>query len=117
MPIDMQTEQLLTLTEATKILPRHNGKRVAISTLWRWCREGLRGVHLDYVRIGRRISTSREALNRFFNALAEADESPPPYRYAERKPRPPTPRARQRAIEEADRILAESGICPATSSS
>jgi len=114
MPIDTQSEEMLSLTEATKVLPRHNGKRVAISTLWRWCRQGLGGVHLEYVRIGRRIATSRGALSRFFNA--------PAYRYAERRPRPPTPRARQRAIEEADRILTEAGIvtqvtaCAGTSS-
>lgn len=46
MAIDIQTESLLSLTEATKALPRVNGKRPSISTLWRWCRRGLRGVRL-----------------------------------------------------------------------
>ncbi len=45
MPIDIQKEQVVTLTEATRILPRVNGKGPAICTLWRWCRKGLRGVN------------------------------------------------------------------------
>jgi hypothetical protein len=47
-------ERLITLTEATKVLPTVNGKRPAICTLWRWCRKGLRGVFLEYVRVGRK---------------------------------------------------------------
>ncbi len=109
MPINMETEALLSLTEATKVLPRVNGKRPAIATLWRWCRKGLRGVHLEYVRMGRNIATSREALNRFFNALAAVDppiENPP---VAPKEMRL-TPRDRQRMLDEADRILTKAGI-------
>ena len=62
MAIDINREKLVSLTEATKVLPSINGKRPAISTLWRWCRKGLRGERLEYVRIGRNIATSREAL-------------------------------------------------------
>ena len=35
------TEELITLTEATGHLPRVDGKKVAVCTLWRWCRRGL----------------------------------------------------------------------------
>lgn len=111
MAINIENETLLSLTEATKVLPRVNGKRPAISTLWRWCRKGLRGVHLEYLRVGRSIATSREALNRFFIALAEADQAAPstggPRRQIELRP---TPAARQRSLDEADRILKEAGI-------
>lgn len=111
MPINIESETLLSLTEATKALPKVNGKRPAIATLWRWCRKGLRGVQLEYVRMGRSIATSREALNRFFNALAASD--PPP-----QQPKPadsasllePAPRSRQRMLDEADRILERAGI-------
>ena len=34
-------EELITLTEATKHLPKVDGKKVAVCTLWRWCRRGL----------------------------------------------------------------------------
>jgi len=111
MAIDITNETIVSLTEATKILPKVNGRRPAITTLWRWCRKGLRGVSLEYIRIGRNIATSREALNRFFVALAEQDERPAetPQR---RQPQPlvTTSRDRQRSLAEADRILERAGI-------
>ena len=35
-------EKLITLGKAVKYLPKVNGKKPAISTLWRWCRKRLR---------------------------------------------------------------------------
>jgi len=109
MTIDIEREDVLSLTEATKVLPRVNGKRASICTLWRWCRKGLRGVHLDYIRIGRKIATSRQALNRFFNELSAKDEpliTPPAAR-----PFPPiTSKSRQRSMEEAERRCQEMGV-------
>jgi hypothetical protein len=67
-------EELITLTAATGHLPKVDGKKVSICTLWRWCRRGLRGVFLEYVRVGRKICTTRQALLRFFTDLAEIDE-------------------------------------------
>ncbi|MCK6458105.1 MAG: DUF1580 domain-containing protein [Phycisphaerae bacterium] len=111
MAIDIDRETLVSLTEATKVLPRVNGKRPAISTLWRWCRKGLRGVRLEYVRMGRNIATSREALNRFFNALAAADPAPESTRPDPSPPElMPTSCVRQRMLDEADRILERAGI-------
>jgi hypothetical protein len=106
-------EELITLTEATRHLPKVDGKKVAVCTLWRWCRKGLRGVCLEYVRVGRRICTTREAMLRFFTDLAEIDERIEPDRYA--KPThlqrtPITSRQRQRALAQADAILKEAGI-------
>ena len=98
-------ERLITLTEAAKILPKVNGKKPAVCTLWRWCRKGLRGVFLEYVRVGRKICTTREALLRFFSGLAELDERVNPNRYSKPpalKRTPITSRQRQRALAEAD---------------
>lgn len=109
MAINIEIEDIVSLTEAMKVLPRVNGKRPAVCTLWRWCRRGLRGVHLEYIRIGRGIATSRQALNRFFTALAEKDEplaSPPVVRQFPRV----TSRSRQLAIQEAERVCQEAGI-------
>ena len=36
-------QNLLTLAEAARQLPRIDGKKVALPTLWRWCRRGLKG--------------------------------------------------------------------------
>ena len=67
-------EALMTLTEAARRLPRIDGKKVSVCTLWRWFRKGMRGEHLQYARIGRKVCTSPEALQRFFTKLVELDE-------------------------------------------
>jgi hypothetical protein len=111
MVIDQQ-ETLITLTEAAKILPLVNGKRINISTLWRWCRKGLHGVTLEYTRVGAKIATSAEAMQRFFAQLVERDEYKRdsaaelrlPKRRSIKKER------RQKAIDEANAILARAGI-------
>jgi hypothetical protein len=104
--------ELLTLAEATRRLPRIDGKKIAIPTIWRWCRRGLRGVRLEYTRVGRRICVSPAALSTFFGQLAEMDERvPPPGRpsfLAGRKPA--TSKQRLRALQEADRVLKEAKI-------
>ena len=69
-------EHLMTFSEAVRHLPEVNGRRRAPSTLYRWCRRGINGVRLEYIRIGRNMATSREALDRFFFELARADEQP-----------------------------------------
>jgi hypothetical protein len=105
-------EQLITLTEAAKHLPRIDGRKVSVCTLWRWCRKGLRGARLEYLRVGRRVCTTREALMRFFTNLAELDERvPPPGRpsfLAGRKPI--TSKQRLRALAETDEILERARI-------
>ena len=110
-------EELFTLTEATKIMPRVNGRRPAVSTLWRWCRKGLRGVRLEYLRIGRNIVTSRQALLRFFANLADADsnadESASAVPLAAKNRRflsKGKSLARRKSIERAEAILEEAGI-------
>ena len=111
MAIDIGQEEIISLTEATKVMPQVNGKRPAISTLWRWCRKGVRGVYLEYVRVGRNIATSREAMGRFFVALAESDPPLPSTMVGISKKLPPaTPKSRQRAIEAAERRMAKAGI-------
>lgn len=111
--MNTQNETILSLSEAAASLPRLNGKRPHTSTLWRWCRKGCRGIRLEYVRIGSKIATSREALDRFFNAQAAADSAlestpSPTQQPATQKPR--SEKERARAIEEARRKLEAAGI-------
>ena len=106
-------QQLLTLTEATKLLPRVGGKRIHVSTLWRWCRKGLRGVALEYMRCGTKIVTSEAAMLRFFAALAQLDEKRPRssgYKPTCLKNKPRAEAARQREIENATAILVRAKI-------
>ena len=108
--IDATTEDLLSLSVAAKRVPRLNERRVHASTIYRWCRRGLHGVRLEYVRIGRRMATSAEALNRFFNALARADGEAPRHSQPRPKDRPPSQASRARAIAQAEARLDEAGL-------
>jgi len=105
-------EDLITLAEAARRLPRIDGKKIAIPTIWRWCRRGLRGVQMEYVRVGRHICTTHAAMLRFFGQLAELDERvTPPGRPAFLGKRTPiSSKERLRALADADRILREAHI-------
>lgn len=108
--IDILKEELLSLSEAARRVPKLNGRRVHASTIFRWCRRGLRGVRLAYVRIGRRMATSAEALNRFFNALARADGDAPRHGHRRKAAPPPSPADRASAIEQAEASLDADGL-------
>lgn len=102
----------LTLTDATKILPRKNGSRIHPSTLWRWCRLGCKGIRLQYVRVGRAVMVTESGLNQFFSSLAAVDftqKSQPEHRPTIRK-RQQRSQYRQTAIDEANAILVRAGI-------
>src|SRR5262245_65019394 len=68
---DPLSEQLLSLPEAARRLPRLTRDRpVSPATLWRWAHRGVRGVRLETWRLGGRTVTSVEALRRFLVALS-----------------------------------------------
>ena len=69
--IDISIESLLTLREAAAQL--HG--RPHISTIARWVSRGVRGVHLETVRIGGRTYTSTEALSRFAAACSQSSSA------------------------------------------
>ena len=108
MSIDLRTEPLLSLSDAAKSAPTVEGKRIHPSTLWRWCRKGLRGIHLEYARWGHRVCTSEAAIARFAQRLAEADTPPPSV--TSKRPSKRTPRSRERDIAKAEAELASAGI-------
>jgi len=112
--IDTTKEKLLSMSEAAKVCPAIDGKRPHCGSIWRWARKGTHGVYLEHVRIGRRVCTSREALDRFFNALAQ---TPPPTR--EQSPRSDKPKGRteserEKAIAAARKRLESRGIIQPT---
>ena len=103
--IDISTEQVVSLTEATTHLPRRRaGKKPNVATLYRWAQNGVRGIRLESLMVGGTRCTSLEALQRFFDALtaqAERQTLSPPFRQTSE---------RRRQIEAAERRLAKSGI-------
>lgn len=93
--IDPSVEKLLSLTEATKALPkRREGKKPHVSCLYRWTTVGFKGVVLESVQVGSTRCTSVEALGRFFNQLTGG-------RGSKRR----TVSQRERAIKAAERAL------------
>lgn len=73
--IDIKHETLITLSEATKFVPRRRrGRKASVSTLYRWAsKSGHRGVRLETLRVGGSLCTSMEAMQRFFERLTAAD--------------------------------------------
>lgn len=107
--IDIMYEEVVNLTEASKLLPPVNGKRVHINTLHRWSTRGVRGgIRLETARIGRRLVTSREALQRFVKAVSDAPAPEPTPRMPSTKAR--THAQQAHAVEQAMKRLERSGI-------
>lgn len=100
--IDLNTETVVSLTEAAGVLPaRRGGKRPHISCLYRWTTSGCRGIVLESVQIGGTRCTSKEALVRFFDRLTRNS--------AGDRPAVRSPSARQRAAERAIEELEREG--------
>ena len=103
--IDIATETVLSLNDAVSRLPRRRrGSRPHVATLYRWAQSGLRGVKLETIQIGGTCCTSREALQRFFDALTRSE------RDAKLNPRTPPDRERDRRIENAEAECERAGI-------
>jgi len=107
-----ETNNYMTLSEVAKHLPRLNGRKVHVATIWRWCRKGLHGKHLKYTKIGRTIVVKEADLHRFFMELAESDQSYQVPRIRKRRSRRISA-GRQRAIQDANEVLARAGILAA----
>jgi hypothetical protein len=69
--IDTTREVVFPLAKALQFIP---GKP-NLSTLYRWCYKGVKGVRLETVCIGGARKTSREALERFFQATTQAADA------------------------------------------
>ena len=110
----LSDERKLTISQAARIVPG----RPHVSSVWRWCRKGVKTrsgqrVRLEHCRYGSRIFTSKQALDRFAHRLAEADVenfagSSDHRPDASRKPR--SHQKRQRDIDRADAELREANI-------
>ncbi|TWU08386.1 DUF1580 domain-containing protein [Stieleria varia] len=56
------SEDAIPLSDVPSMIP---GRRPHVSTIWRWHRNGVRGVRLEAVRVGRSVITSKQAVTRF----------------------------------------------------
>lgn len=95
-------DDLIPLAKAARLLPADaQGRRVNPQTVWRWHRVGVSGVTLEAIKIGRRVFTSKAALDRFIRATsgAPAASDPTEGRTEERAPR-------HRDASSADELIA-----------
>jgi hypothetical protein len=108
--IDLIQENPISLQEATRSLPPagRRGGPMHISCLLRWITQGAKApdgsrVRLEAIRMGGRWITSRQALQRFAEALTPrlVPETAPPSR---------TERQRERDIRAAEQRLQAAGI-------
>ena len=68
--IDPSTDQLITLNEARALVPAVNGRRVDLSTVYRWVQRGARGVVLESIEVGGRRLTTARAVAAFLEGRA-----------------------------------------------
>ena len=106
--IDIGSETLLTFSQAAAEQPcRRQGKRVSTVTLWRWATSGSGGIVLETLQTPSGRVTSREALQRFFEALTESRQAgsssarPAPLA-GRRSPSPPTRERESRAVPDRE---------------
>ncbi|TWT95388.1 hypothetical protein Pla108_35360 [Botrimarina colliarenosi] len=64
--INLQTEKLVPLGDVPRYLDARGGKRVHLSTIYRWATKGSRGRVLETQLLGGARYTSVAALERFF---------------------------------------------------
>lgn len=105
----LDDETKIGLNEARELLPG----RPAFETVWRWAIHGFHGDRLEYVRCGRKIFTSAEAVARFLAAMREHDQqrfARSPHRTIPTIPATRTERRRQRDQAAARTKLETAGI-------
>jgi hypothetical protein len=112
LPVDIRTEQLLSLPQAARRFPPYRQDRpVNPSTVWRWISAGVklpdgRRVKLGAVRLSGRWLTSVEAIERFIAAQTPDLDAGVPAS----TPPPRTSGQRRRVAEKAGEELERMGV-------
>lgn len=70
--IDSFDEKIISLNDAVKHIGKLSGRKRNKGVVRRWILDGVDGVSLESIRIGREIYTSHEAINRFLNESAQS---------------------------------------------
>jgi hypothetical protein len=77
--INSMTEFVFPLAHGPAEAPKlRQGHKIHVSTFHRWATVGCRGILLETIQVGGTRCTSREALQRFFEALTAARGQVPP---------------------------------------
>ena len=70
--LDNHGECRISIDEAADLLSQVLGIRLSYKNVYKWCRFGCQNVKLEYVRDGRSLFTTAEAVVRFVQGLLEA---------------------------------------------
>ncbi len=101
--------EILTLAQASKRIPAIDGKRPHVATLYRWWSRGINGIHLECLKVGRKLGTTEENLNKFFVECGAAGPQPRTRRTTPVAPTKRTPQQREKAIRDAEAYLKANG--------
>ena len=77
MAINVEHDTLISLRQLPSFLQKRIGKRIHLSTIFRWRRRGIFGVQLECISIGRQTYTTLEAVIKFFEASTDARQNQP----------------------------------------
>lgn len=64
--IDIESDQLIELSNLPTYLEKRIKKRLNLATIYRWRQRGIAGIYLETVLVGGKPFTSISALNSFF---------------------------------------------------
>ncbi len=77
MSIELSQETVVTLSQATRLVPILRGRnQICPATVYRWASRGVRGIKLETIRVGGTLCTSVEAIQRFCDRLTNVSSDP-----------------------------------------
>lgn len=68
---DLRDDPAMSLPEAAAYIGKLTGSKPHLSTIWRWCLRGCKGVRLDSICIGGKRFVTAAALERFVAGTSE----------------------------------------------
>jgi hypothetical protein len=115
---DLRDDQPLSLPDAAAYLGKMTGQKPHVSTMWRWCLKGCKGVVLESICIGGKRFVTAASIDRFIEASTAASQpsvagTMPPQPASSPAPRSPLAQVmrhnnrRREEIEAARRRLDE----------
>jgi hypothetical protein len=78
---ELRDDNPMSLTDAATYLGKVTGRKPHVSTLWRWCQKGCKGVRLDSICVGGKRFVTVAAIERFIDESTNAQDG---------RPRPPS---------------------------
>ncbi len=69
---DLRDDQPLSLPDAAAYLGKMTGQKPHVSTMWRWCLKGCKGVVLESICIGGKRFVTAASIDRFIEASTAA---------------------------------------------